>query len=208
MLDTMPPAQKMALLVGVPAVAAVVLVQKLRPAPEPAAAAPTPVGVMPSTDAIGSGQLSEFSNMWNENLANFLDNITQAIQHQEETTTPPPTTPPPTTPPPRGNGGTGTVPGLLNPSLDQKMQQVAAGAKNPYGWEPLRGPNTAGFGSKWTTSKGETIGALASRLLRGPVDWQALYMANAARWNALANSKGQKITSANWLVPAGTAVAY
>lgn len=100
-LDRFTPGQRTALMVGVPSVAGLVLIQKLRggtaPAAEPdPAAAADPTGTitgtyMPSTDAIGTGELSSIVS----GITDTLTGLTQAVsdlENKSANTVPPATT--------------------------------------------------------------------------------------------------------------------
>jgi hypothetical protein len=93
-LDRFPPATRQVLMVGVPAVAAFVVVAKLR---KPAAAGTSAIAT-PSTDAIGVGQLSDFET----SIADQVNQLAMLIAQQpaHPPVTPPHVPPPPHHPPP------------------------------------------------------------------------------------------------------------
>ena len=82
LLDGLSDTQRKALLLGAPLVAGVVLISKLR-APTPPAAPPAanpPVGAMPSTDALGTSQLTEFESTISDALAQYGQRVTD-LEH-------------------------------------------------------------------------------------------------------------------------------
>lgn len=89
--DRFSPAQRQALMIGVPAVAGFVIVTRLR---RPAATGATGPVAMPSTDAIGVGQLQDFEKSIADQMAALVDQIAKA------TAGPPPTPPPAPAPAP------------------------------------------------------------------------------------------------------------
>lgn len=207
-LRNLSPNQRRALMVGVPVVAVIALVQVLagRKAPAPA---PTdtetddatsgadlsfPGYVMPTTDAIGTGALTDFLSQINANQSSFLSELTETLKNQDSTPATPPPTPTPTPQPTPKPTPTPTPPPAPKPKPTP-----------PPPYNPHQDPK---FNTRTTTSRGETIGALSVRLYDNSKWWDVLFYINAQAWNARAVAAGQKITSSQWVVPAGMAVRY
>ena len=218
-LANLTPNQRRALMVGVPVVAVIALVQVLsgrRTEPVPvtdpetddaaagADAAMIAGWAMPTTDAIGTGALTDFMTQINQNNASFLAALTETLGQQESTVTPPPSTPPPSTPPP-STPPPSTPPPYTPPPSTPRPPSTPAPAPKPY--SPHDDPKK-GTRSSVVRSGGETIGALSARLYQSSKWWQELYWFNAADWNRYAESKGQKITAATFIIPGGMLARY
>jgi hypothetical protein len=217
------PMQRMALMVGVPVVALVVILNRRSASAPPETAppaetdsatvapgVPTAGWVMPSTDAIGTGSLMDFLSQINQNQASFLSQLTETIKAQDETVTPPPVTPPPVTPPPTTTTPAPTPTAPTTPARPARppappappAPKPPAAAYNPHN-DPQLGKRTSVVGAG-----GESITALAARLYRDGKWWQELYWLNAKDWNAYAESKGQRITSGSFVIPGGLIARY
>lgn len=129
-LDQFTPAQQKAVMIGAPVVGVFALISHFR---KPAAAPAAPTGtvgdpaalvggtgsigsVMPSTDAIGTGQLADFES----SLTGLLNGLSVQVQDQTNllTTPPPAPPPPPTTPAPAPTPAAETAPAPTPPPVN------------------------------------------------------------------------------------------
>jgi hypothetical protein len=141
LLDSLSPGQLQALKYGVPVVAGVAVVSKLRrKAPVPAqTAAPVTGFTAPSTDAIGVGQLSEFESSITDQL-NQLAMIVNAGGDAAVATPPAPASPAPVSPAaspaaPAQPTNQYSIGQVVNPASGESI--VANAYSSQYGWLDL-----------------------------------------------------------------------
>lgn len=153
-LDRLPPNQRQLLVIGVPVVAALVVVNALRGRQQPAGNTP-PANVMPAQsianlDAIGVGQLAAYESSMTEGLVGVQMALAELLDRPSNTPTLPPAAPAPATPSapvtvaPGGGSGTPPAPGFFtdfaDPALTNALLHPVAGQSIWIGAPPGAAP--------------------------------------------------------------------
>lgn len=169
LLDQFSPGQRQALMYGVPVVAGVVLVSKLRGKAQPAPDVNAQVigHTTPSTDAIGVGQLSEFESSVTDQL-NQLAQIVNAGGDGADAavaTPPPPPTPAPVAPAaapaaPAQPANQYAIGQVVNPASGESI--VATAYSPNYGWLDLTSKGGVYTSGGSTPIPGSYLGYVAS----------------------------------------------
>lgn len=139
LLEQLPGGQQKAVMIGVPVVAVFALIATIRkPKVTPAAADAKPAGisgfVMPSTDAIGTGQLAEFESLLTARINNLsvqTDDLATGVGSLSVLVANPPALPIPLPPPP--------APAPEYTPAPPPVQAAPAPCSPPAGWPGLSG---------------------------------------------------------------------